>query len=75
MYFIKYFIYSLLSDHIEAIIRIDNDESYKQAFNELLKEFSLYLETLDYCLDDKLHLMASTLGYTTLEEDFEKYYY
>ena len=27
--------------------------------------------TLDYYLDDKLHLMASTLGTTTLEEDLE----
>ena len=44
----------------------------KKTFNELLKEFSLYLETLDYCIYDKIHLTASTLKITELEDDLEK---
>ena len=68
-YEIRYFIYSLLCKHLHTVIRLDNDEDYKRTFNKLLQDFSLYLQTLDYCLDDKINIMVSTLGKTTLTED------
>jgi hypothetical protein len=68
-YEIRYFIYSLLCKHLHTVIRLDNDEDYKRTFNKLLQDFSLYLQTLDYSINDKIHLMASTLGKTTLQED------
>ena len=69
---IRYFIYSLTSRHLHAVIKHRNDESYKRTFDELLKEFSLYLQTLNYCIYDKIHLMVSTLKITELEDDLEK---
>jgi hypothetical protein len=70
-YDLRRHIYSLLCNTLQAYIRNYGDE-YKQIFNRLLKKFTLFVESLDYCLYDKIHLMASTLNMPRLVEDLEK---